>query len=84
MRGGNAVDGYDEAEPFDPAPERITLVGAVAGQAVVMLTVRSWPRDDVEVSMERIVSSSRSRRLSAATSGLDLDEVQSQEGTSDE
>jgi hypothetical protein len=38
-------------------PERITLVGAVVGQDVVMLTVRSWPRDDVEAAMERIVSS---------------------------
>jgi hypothetical protein len=28
---------------------------AVAGEEVVLLTVRSWPRDDVEAAMERIV-----------------------------
>ena len=38
-------------------PERITLVAAVTGQDVVLLTVRSWPRDDVEIAMERIVRS---------------------------
>ena len=37
-------------------PERITIVGAVTGQQVVLLTVRSWPRDDVEAAMERIVA----------------------------
>ena len=37
-------------------PERIVLVGAVAGQQVVLLTIRSWPRDDVEAAMERIVA----------------------------
>ena len=31
-------------------------VAAVSGQEVVLLTVRSWPRDDVEAAMERIVS----------------------------
>jgi hypothetical protein len=36
-------------------PERITLVGAVTGRDVVLLTVRSWPRDDVEAAIERIV-----------------------------
>ena len=36
-------------------PERITIVAAVIGQEVVLLTVRSWPRDDVEAVMERIV-----------------------------
>jgi hypothetical protein len=36
-------------------PERITIVAAVAGQEVVLLTVRSCPRDDVEAAMERIV-----------------------------
>lgn len=35
-------------------PERITIVGAVIGQEVVLLTIRSWPRDDVEAAMERI------------------------------
>jgi uncharacterized protein DUF6714 len=38
-------------------PERITIVGAVVGPEVVLLTVRTWPRDDVEVERERIVSS---------------------------
>ena len=38
-------------------PERIMLVAAAAGRDVVLLTVRGWPRDDVEHVMERIVSS---------------------------
>jgi hypothetical protein len=42
--------GYSPAEP-----ERITIVAAVTGQEVVLLTVRSWPRDDVEAALERIV-----------------------------
>jgi uncharacterized protein DUF6714 len=42
--------GYSPAEP-----ERITIVAAPAGQDVVLLTVRSWPRDDVEAALERIV-----------------------------
>jgi Family of unknown function (DUF6714) len=37
-------------------PERIMIVAAVTGQEVVVLTVRSWPRDDVEAAMERIVA----------------------------
>jgi uncharacterized protein DUF6714 len=37
-------------------PERIKLVAAAIGKEVVLLTVRSWPRDDVEAAMERIVS----------------------------
>jgi hypothetical protein len=37
-------------------PERIMIVVAVTGQEVVLLTVRSWPRDDVEAAMQRIVS----------------------------
>ena len=37
--------------------ERITLVAAVVGQEAVLLTVRSWPRDDVEAAMDRIVRS---------------------------
>jgi hypothetical protein len=36
-------------------PERITIVAAVVGQEVVLFTVRSWPRADVEAAMERIV-----------------------------
>jgi hypothetical protein len=37
-------------------PERIMIVAALTGQDVVLLTVRSWPRDDVETAMERIVA----------------------------
>jgi hypothetical protein len=37
-------------------PERITIVGAVVGHEVVLLTIRSWPRDDVQAAMERIVA----------------------------
>ena len=37
-------------------PERIKIVAAVIGKEVALLTVRSWPRDDVEAAMERIVS----------------------------
>ena len=36
-------------------PERITIVAAVVGRQVVLLTLRSWPRADVEAAMERIV-----------------------------
>lgn len=32
------------------------MVAAVTGQEVIVLTVRSWPRDDVEAAMERIVA----------------------------
>jgi hypothetical protein len=50
------VDGLTRGN--SPAePERIALVAALVGQEVVLLTVRSWPRDDVEAAMERIVSS---------------------------
>ena len=38
-------------------PERITIVAAVARDDVVLLTVRSWPRHDVEAAIERIVGS---------------------------
>jgi hypothetical protein len=37
-------------------PERVAIVAAVTGQEVVLLTVRSWPRDDVEAAMARIVA----------------------------
>jgi len=37
-------------------PERIMIVAAVLGEEVVLLTVRSWPRDDVEAAMDRIVA----------------------------
>ncbi len=36
-------------------PERIAIVAAVVGAEVVLLTIRSWPRDDVEAAVERIV-----------------------------
>ena len=57
------VPGAERSERLDgltrgdsPAePERITIVAAVIGQEVVLLTVRSWPREDVEAMMERIV-----------------------------
>lgn len=38
-------------------PERVTIVAAVFRDDVVLLTVRSWPRDDVDAVTERIVSS---------------------------
>ena len=37
-------------------PERIVIVGAVIRDEVVLLTVRSWPRDDVEAALDRIVA----------------------------
>jgi hypothetical protein len=37
-------------------PERITIVAAGIEDEVILLTVRSWPRDDVEAEMERIVA----------------------------
>lgn len=43
--------GYSPAEP-----ERITIVAAAISQEVVLLTVRSWPREDVEAAMERIAA----------------------------
>jgi uncharacterized protein DUF6714 len=44
--------------PSSPASsQRIVIVAAVAGQDVVLLTVRSWPRDDVDTAVERIVGS---------------------------
>jgi hypothetical protein len=36
-------------------PERIVIVAVAVGQDVVLLSVRSWPRDDVETAIERIV-----------------------------
>jgi Family of unknown function (DUF6714) len=38
-------------------PERIMIVATVIDEDVVLLTVRSWPREDVEAAMERIVAS---------------------------
>jgi len=37
-------------------PERITIVAAAFKEEAILLTVRSWPRDDVEAAMERIVA----------------------------
>jgi hypothetical protein len=48
-------------------PQRIAIVGAVAGRDVVLLTVRSWPRDDVESAIERIVDSFEIVRRDAET-----------------
>ena len=36
-------------------PERIVIVATVVREDVVLLTLRSWPRDDVEAAIERIV-----------------------------
>lgn len=57
------VPGAARSERFDgltrgasPAePERITLVAAVVDDEVALLTIRSWPRDDVQAAVERIV-----------------------------
>ena len=38
-------------------PQRIALVAATAGTDAVLLTVRTWPRDDVDATVERIVGS---------------------------
>ena len=38
-------------------PERITIVSALIRDEVVTLSIRSWPRDDVEAAIGRIVSS---------------------------
>jgi hypothetical protein len=46
--------GYSPAEP-----ERIAMVAAQTGAETVLLTVRSWPREDVEAAIERIVGSFR-------------------------
>lgn len=37
-------------------PEQVTIVAAVRHDDVVLLTVRSWPRADVEAAIERIVA----------------------------
>jgi hypothetical protein len=49
------LDGFTRGDS-PTEPERIFIVGAVTGDEVVLLTVRSWPRDDVEAAMERIVA----------------------------
>ena len=38
-------------------PQTLVLVLAVAGDEVVALTVRAWPRDDVDREVARIVDS---------------------------
>jgi hypothetical protein len=53
-RRSERVDGLTRGD--SPAePEHITIVAAVGGEGIVLLTVRSWPRDDVEAEVERIV-----------------------------
>jgi len=50
------LDGLTEvASPAEP--QTLTMVLAVAGDALVTLSVRSWPRDDVSREVERILSS---------------------------
>jgi hypothetical protein len=54
-RRSERLDGLTRgSSPIEP--ERIMIVAAVTGDDVVLLTVRSWPRDDVEAAMERIVA----------------------------
>jgi hypothetical protein len=38
-------------------PQRITLVAAAVGAVTVLLTIRSWPREDVDAAVERIAES---------------------------
>jgi hypothetical protein len=53
-RRSERLDGLTRGD--SPAePERVTIVAAVVDQQVVLLTVRSWPREDVAAAMERIV-----------------------------
>jgi hypothetical protein len=62
---GIGVPGAARAERLDgstrgdsPAePQRITLVAAAAGAITVLLTIRSWPREDVDAAVERIAES---------------------------
>jgi hypothetical protein len=39
------------------APQRLAMVFAVTRDQLVTLSVRSWPRDDVDPEVERIVQS---------------------------
>jgi hypothetical protein len=60
-----AVPGSARAERLDglthgdsPAePQTLTVILATAGEELVTLTVRSWPRDDLNRSVERILRS---------------------------
>jgi hypothetical protein len=54
-RSAERLDGLTRGH--SPAePERITIVAARDGEDAVLLTVRSWPRSDVEAALERIVA----------------------------
>ena len=60
-----AVRGSARAERVDglthghsPAePQTLTMMSAVAGDELVTLSVRSWPRDDLEREVERVLES---------------------------
>jgi hypothetical protein len=45
-------------------PQTLTMVLAVAGDELVTLSVRSWPREDVQVDVERLVDSLEIRDMS--------------------
>ena len=54
--GSYRVDGLTRGD--SPAePQRISIVAARRGDSVVLLTVRSWPRVDVDPLIERVVRS---------------------------
>jgi hypothetical protein len=62
------IDGLTRGD--SPAePERIVLVGAVVGAEVVLLTIRSWPRKDVEAAMERIAGAFEVFRTGSTAGG---------------
>ena len=55
-RGSYRVDGLTRGD--SPAePQRITIVAARTRDAVVTLSARSWPREDVDATIERLVRS---------------------------
>jgi hypothetical protein len=50
------LDGLTRAD--SPAePQRLAMVFAIAGEELVTLSIRSWPRDDVDREVERILDS---------------------------
>jgi len=59
------VSGSPQAKRLDglthgdsPAePQRVAMVFAIAGEELVTLTIRSWPRDDVDREVEQILDS---------------------------
>lgn len=58
VRGSLRARRLDGTHGCNPAePMALTLVFAEAGDELVMLSVRSWPRDDVRAVVERIVAS---------------------------